>query len=417
MLKYRDKFFYGWVVVASFLIISIALYGVHSSFGLFFKSIQSEFELTRTVTSAIVSTNLVLAGIAAFGAGWALDRYGAKRVVLLMGMFTGLSLILTSQVNASWQLFITYSLLLSLGTGAVFVVITSAVAKWFERKRGLALGIAGSGSGLGMVLMAPFAAFLISNFDWRTAYLIVGLIAWLGIVPISGLLRNNPDEVGALPYGVLPNPGATRKGRGRTEDNPTAYSFSWLLRFKDFWFAVSAWIFLAFCVFFVYTHLVPHITDMGFSSVEAAGVLSVLGGVSIAGKILMGAMCDRIGSKPTALFCSVLQAGAIFWMAWIQEIWIFYLTASIFGFAFGGSTSALGAFIADVFGSARIGTVLGLLEIGFGIGASLGPLIGGLIFDIKDSYLLAFIIAGIAMLMVAFFVILIGTKGLNLIKG
>ncbi len=201
-LKSKDALFYGWVVVASFLLVGITLYGIHFSFGIFFKSIQSEFNLTRTATSAIASANLLLAGICAFGAGWALDRYGPKTVILLMGSFAGLSLLLTSQTNSLWQLFITYSLLLAIGTGALYVVPTSTISRWFDKKRGLALGIAGSGSGLGTVSMAPFATYLISNFEWRIAYIVVGLIAWLIVIPSSWLLKREPRDIGTLPDGV-----------------------------------------------------------------------------------------------------------------------------------------------------------------------------------------------------------------------
>jgi OFA family oxalate/formate antiporter-like MFS transporter len=123
----KDRLFYGWVVVAVFLVISIALYGIHFSFGVFFKSIEAEFGLSRAATSAILSANVLLGGAYSFFAGRALDRYGPRVALLAMGLFVGLSLVLTSLTNALWQLFFTYSLLLAMGTGPVYVVpITTA---------------------------------------------------------------------------------------------------------------------------------------------------------------------------------------------------------------------------------------------------------------------------------------------------
>jgi len=176
-LRLKDKLFYGWVVVAAFFIVGTIIWGIRFSFGVFFNSIESEFNLTRAATSTIFSIYMVLGGVFAILGGWALDRYEPRIVVLLMGLFTGLGLLLTSQTNSLWQLFITYSLLLSIGTNATYVVLTSTVSRWFDKKRGLALGIAGSGVGLGMMVMAPFATYLISNFDWRMAYIGIGLIA------------------------------------------------------------------------------------------------------------------------------------------------------------------------------------------------------------------------------------------------
>ena len=185
MLDFKNRLFYGWVVVAAFFVVAITLFGIHSSFGVFFKSIEGEFSLTRAATSAILSVNVMLAGIFSLLGGWASDKYGPRIVILLMGVFTGLSLLLTSQTTAQWQLFITYSLLLSVGTGAVYVVSASTVSRWFDKNRGLAMGIVTSGLGLGTVFMAPLATHLISSFDWRMAYIAIGLIAWLIVIPLS----------------------------------------------------------------------------------------------------------------------------------------------------------------------------------------------------------------------------------------
>ena len=231
--------FYGWVVVAIFLVTGITLYGIHFSFGVFFKSIESEFALTRAATSAILSANMLLAGLWSFFAGWALDKYGPRLVVMFMGLFTGLSLVLTSQTTAMWQLFFTYSLLLAMGTGALYVVPMSAVSRWFERRRGLALGLASLGIGLGTMVMAPFATYLITNFSWQRAYLIIGLIAWAVVVPLSLFIKRDPKEIGALPDGrPAQEPGAT----GSTITPPSQQlPFASILRTRSFWLFVSLW--------------------------------------------------------------------------------------------------------------------------------------------------------------------------------
>ncbi|MFC1991108.1 MFS transporter, partial [Chloroflexota bacterium] len=154
LTKLKDRLFYGWVVVINFLITGTALWGTRLSFGIFFKSLENEFNLARVETSAIFSVYMALSIIFAIIGGRATDRYGPKIVVLFMGIFTGLSLMFTSQVTSHWQLFLTYSLLLSMGTGTIFIVIMSTVSRWFDKKRGLALGIACSGSGLGIVVVA-----------------------------------------------------------------------------------------------------------------------------------------------------------------------------------------------------------------------------------------------------------------------
>ncbi len=405
LVRSKDKLFYGWVVVAVFFIVGITLYGIYYSFGFFFKSIESEFNLTRAATSAIASANLMLAGICAFAAGWALDRYGPKMVVLLMGIFAGLSLVLTSQTNSVWQLFITYSLLSAMGTGAIYVVPTSTVSRWFHKKRGVALGIAGSGSGLGMVIMAPFATYLISSYDWRIAYIVVGLIAWSIVIPASWLLKRDPHEIGAVPDGVK-SPPADKESE---EKGIKSIDFSLLQVFKtrNFWLILFIWLLFASCLLLVMTHLVPHATDIGFSFSEAAGILSLLGGSAIAGRPLMGIMSDKIGRRITPIIGTLMLGGAMLWLIWAEELWMLYLFALVYGFAYSGLSSSMGALIADVFRLDNIGAIFGVLEIGWGIGSALGPAMGGLIFDSRQSYSVAFLIGAFFMLITSLLIALI----------
>ncbi|MFH1925533.1 MAG: MFS transporter [Chloroflexota bacterium] len=413
--RLTDKVFYGWVVVAVFLVIGITLYGIHFSFGVFFKSIEAEFNLTRTATSTILSANLLLAGFFSFFFGWALDRYEPRRVVLLMAVFTGLSLVLTSQTNALWQLFITYSLLLAMGTGPLFVVPMSAVSRWFDKKRGLALGLSSMGIGLGTMVMAPFATYLITNYNWHTAYLVIGLISWVIAIPLTRLLKRDPREIGALPDGAkIGDAGPPPE----TETSPPAqHPFLSIVQNRNFWVFASIWFLFAAGLFLIVTHLVPHVTDIGFSSIEAATVLSLLGFASIPGRLLMGIASDRIGRKITFMVSTLLQAVAIAWLIWAQGLWSLYIFALVYGFFYSGFGCSGAALISDTFGVKNIGAVLGLLEIGFGIGAATGPAVGGYIFDVSGNYTAAFIIAAVAMLVATLLVTMVrrevpGRKGI-----
>ncbi len=406
--RLTDRVFYGWVVVAVFLVIGITLYGIHFSFGVFFKSIEAEFSLTRTATSSILSANLLLAGLISFFFGWALDRYGPRRVVLLMAVFTGLSLVLTSLTNALWQLFITYSLLLAMGTGPLYVVPMSAVSRWFDKKRGLALGLSSMGIGLGTMVMAPFATYLITNYSWRTAYLVIGLIAWVVAVPLTRLLKRDPREIGALPdgakIGVAEPPPETETSQSAQQ------AFLSILKNRNFWVFAFIWFLFAACLFLIVTHLVPHITDIGFSPIEAAAVLSLLGAASVPGRLLIGIASDKIGRKIAFMVSTLLQALAIAWLIWAQDLWSLYIFALVYGFFYSGFGCSGAALISDTFGVKNIGAVLGLLEIGFGIGAATGPAVGGYIFDVSNDYKAAFIIAALAMLAATLLVIMVRRK-------
>lgn len=400
LAKPKDRLFYGWVMVIAIFIITATIAGAFSSFGVFFKSLQSEFNLTRATTSVIASLSAMLSGMVGVAGGWALDKYGPKNIVLLMGIFLGLSLLLTSQTSAAWQLFITYSVLLAIGAGPVYVVTMSTVMRWFDKKRGLAVGIASSGIGLGQVIMSPFAAFLISNYNWRIAYIVIGALAWLIVVPLSRLLKKDPAEIGALPDGAkagavvqtVPDPGIEENRRG-----PVDLSLPQVLRTRSFWLFASTWLTFSFCMLLVLTQIVVHTTDIGFNIMQASAMISFFGGAAIGGRVVGGILADRVGKKKTAIILCLLQIGAMVWLISARELWALYLSATIFGFGNGGSISAITILISETLGVRQIGTVLGILEIGWGMGSAAGPIVGGLIFDATNSYFLAFLIGAIAL--------------------
>ena len=151
----------------------------------------------------------------------------------------------------------------------------------------------------------------------------------------------------------------------------------------------------------VYIHLVPHITDLGFSAAEAATVFSLVGVASIAGRVPVGIASDKIGRKLTVIFCILLEAGSIFWLAWANDLWALYLFVLVFGFAATGLSTSVGALVGDVFGVDKIGAIFGILEFGLGVGAATGSVMAGYVFDVTGSYNLAFLVGSLALITAA----------------
>ena len=418
--KLKDRLFYGWVIVIVMVIINMAIMGVGNSFGVFFKSLAGEFTLSRATTSAISSVSWGLGGVFAIVGGWALDRYGPRIVMFLISLFVGLGLLLTSQTNSAWQLFITYGLLTSVGSGAIYVVTISTTLRWFEKRQGLAVGIASSGVGLGRVVIPPLATYLITKFDWRVAYFILGLITLLIAAPLSRLLKREPREIEALPNGVKSDSTDGYGPQPKTEENSfqtAGLSLVQAIRTRSFWLFIAVWLLWSYCLYLISTHIVPHATDIGFSAGEAATILSLFGGVALAGRLVMGSLSDKVGKKVTTIICSVLQAGAMVWLLWAQELWMLYLFVSVFSFAVGGMVPVVSALVGDTFGLRKIGIILGMLEAAWGIGAAVGPVLGGLIFDVSDSYYLSFLIGAVAMVIGTVLVALVRQEANQVLKG
>ncbi len=385
----------GWIVVGAFFFITIAIMGTSLSFGVFFKSIQEQFGLGRATTASITSVYSLLCGIAGISGGWALDRYGPKIVTIVMGVFTGGSLLLTSQVNSLWQLFIFYSLLLAIGTGAAYAVRVSTISRWFNQNRGLAMGIAGSGAGLGPAVIAPLATLLISRYGWRQSYIIVGLIALVVITLFSFLLHRSPGDIASSVSSSV-----TKKVEVGGYADGLSLRQAW--RTRSYIIIGLVWFLYASSSSLISTHLIPHATDINISAMQAAFSLGLNGIAGIAGQILMGRVSDLFGRKVSSMVCVLIQACMIFWLVWLRQVWMLYVFAIVYGFAFGGLMSAVSALISETFGLRHIGIIFGSLGVPWYFGAAVGASIGGIVYDLTSAYTLAFLGAATAMLIVTF---------------
>jgi len=406
--RIKDKLFYGWVMVIAFFIINIIAIGIRFSFGVFFKSLVSEFGLTRAETSGVYSVYMLLCCVFSIVSGWGADRFSPRLLISLMGLFTGLSLILTSQAQSLWQLFLAYSFLFALGTSGVFVVATSTIIRWFDKKRGLAIGLTTSGTGLGTVIMAPFAAYLIVTFGWRMSYMVMGIIVWLFITPMAMLLKRDPSEMGLLPYGAGSN--ESKIGESNlleSRNQPIGFSLSHAFLTRNFWYLGFVWLLSPICIFMILTHIVPHGTDIGIPTMKAATILSVIGAMEFLGRLLVGRISDSAGRKPIAITSALLLAGAIIWLIYSEDLWMFYLFALVFGFSRGGLTTVTTAMVGDIFGLHNIGIIMGTLSAGWSLGAAIGPFVGGLVYDISHNYFVAFLICVAAMAIATLFLALI----------
>jgi MFS family permease len=398
----KGGFFYWWVVVAASVLISTVVFGIRYSFGVFFTSLEADFGWDRATTSGLYSVYLLLASVMAVLGGWTLDRYGPRMLVVIMGLVTGLSLFLTGRADSIWQLYLAYSVLLALGTGATYTIVMSTGSRWFLAKRGTALGIIGAGGGLGTILMIPVAAYLVSAYDWRTSYFVMALLAW-AFIPVSALfLKKEPQEIGALPDGRA-HLGMT-KASPQVQGKPRQFSLADALRTRSYWLFFFTWLIYSYNLHLVVSHLVPRAEDVGVPTVQAAFVVSLLGGVSVPARIFMGRVSDRIAKRQIGIVLALLHTAALLWLVGSTQLWMFYLFAIVYGFAYGAIDPPLTALLGEIFGLRNLGVIMGTVNVGWGLGAALGPYLTGLIFDITGSYSMAFLIGGLAWLLAAAFI-------------
>jgi len=370
-----ERLFYGWVVLAAaFLIITLAI-GTLFSLAVFLKPLEDGMKWGRGAIGSVALVNWLIVGLGSFVSGMLSDRVGTRAVILAGGTLLGLGLVLSSQVTALWQFYLTFGLMVGAGVSAFYVPLTSTATKWFSGRRGLAVAIVSAGNGLGILVLPPLARFLITLFDWRTALLILGDLAWLVVIPAGLLIRNNPEDVGTIAHGEA-SPG----------DAGTPHAAGSALRSVPFW--TIALTHFACCathsgpIF----HMVAHAMDQGMAKMAAATVLGVSGFSSIFGRLGTGLLADRFGAKQMLLTSLSLQAVMIFLYLFASGPTTFYVLALVFGAAYGGVMPLYALITREYFGDRVMGTVYGGVFFVSSIGMGIGSYAGGYIFDLLGSY-------------------------------
>jgi len=392
--------FYGWIVVAAAFCVALVAYGAQYSFGIFFKPLSADFGWSRVLVSGAVSLFMFLRGALAILTGWATDKYGPRKTVAAGGFILGLGLVLTSQISAAWQLYLFYGLMVGFGLSIAFAPLVATASRWFISKRGLAIGIVVAGTGMGTVVMSPLARYLISVYEWRLSYIIIGLLAWLVVIPAALFLRRSPEEKGLLPLSKdtvadKGNSSVVTKGDSLAPEKG-GFSLRQAMKTRGFWLLLAIIIFWSICVQMIMIHIYPHVTDLGIPEVVAANFLLAIGLFSIIGRLVMGAISDRLGGRLTLAICLIVQALAMFWLLAAADIWTFYLFAAVFGFAYGGCVPQLPVIAGELFRLRSIGGIVGVQMFGVAIGGAIGPLLGGYVFDVTGSYYIAFLVSGIS---------------------
>ena len=392
------RFFYGYVVVFLACLIMVVTWGTFYSFGVFFKPVLTEFGWTRTTVSVASSLVFLLSGFLGIFTGRLCDRFGPRIVVAACSLLLGSGYLLMSQLSAIWQLYLFYGIV-GIGLSGAYVPAISTIARWFVRRRGLMSGIVIAGIGVGTMITAPLANWLISSYGWRISYVAIGIVVLVLMTLAAQFLRRDPGQMGLVSYG---------EGEAESEGLNSAaggFSFRRAIRTRQFWMLCLMFLSYEFSVNTILVHIVPHSTDLDISAASAANILAVIGAGSVAGRIIMGGAGDRIGNRQAFTICTIIILATFLWLLVARELWMLYLFAAVFGFAYGGYGPLIALISAELFGLSSLGVILGVVTFWTTIGAAVGPAVAGRIFDITSSYQSAFLVC-IALSIVAIILIL-----------
>jgi MFS family permease len=338
------------------------VFGVAYSFGAFFTPMAAEFHAGSGATSIFFSITAFLWFTLGIVSGSASDRFGTRWVVGVGAVVMGAGLVLTSFVHQLWLGYLTYGIGVGVGTACGYVPMVAVVGSWFDRRQGLAMGVAISGIGVGTLAGAPAATALISVHGWRQTYLIFGIVSFL-VLSVCGFLADRPAPSGA-----------TRPHLGQA------------LRSREFVTLYLSVLLTGFGLFTFFVHLVPYAESKGIDARAAASLLAVVGVFSTVARIGLGPVADRYGRLRTLqLSVLVMAASYLIWLAEPGYVGL-AVFAGIMGAAYGGWVAISPSVLAELFGTEGLGGTTGALYTGAGIGALFGPPLAGFVVDATGSY-------------------------------
>ena len=405
--------FWGWYVVFSSFVMLTVIYGARYSFGVFVKPMFAEYNWPMTVISLAASINLLMYASGGVFAGWLLDRVAPKWITTVSVLLTTAGFIAASFVTSPLGLYLSYGVLVGIGSaGGGAVACTASIGKWFEKKRGIAIGIAAMGIGVGTMIMAPLAGYVVKSFGWRIGFLCIGsLICIVGIAMSQIFMgKDYPEHYGLQPDGEPP---LSNQSISHPPDSAFKKpSLKPVLFDHRFWLLVVCNIFAVMTVMMTFVHQVAYAINNGIDKIEAAAAIGLIGIMGSCGKFFFGWLSDRIrDAKYSAALGFLLMAVGMYLLCRATNVITLYVFALFYGFGYGSLAPVIPYLISDRFGREVLGVTYGLLTFfSTGLGGALGPILGGFIFDQTGSYRLGWIMNTVSLLIISLLILALKPK-------
>ena len=346
----------AWMMTATAFVSMFVVYGVAYSFGAFFKPMAHEFGASPSATSAVFSITVCLWSILGWPSGYYADRFGPGPVVAAGALAMGAGLIMTSFIRHLWVGYLTYGVGVGIGVACAYVPVVAVVGGWFMRRRNTALGIAVAGIGFGTLIVAPIAAAIIVRLGWRTAYVVLGIASAAALLGCAAIVQRPPVHVAPVPF-----------------------KLSEAIRRPAFGLLYVSSLLSSMGLFVPFVFLPAFARDYGASEVAAATLVGLIGGASVVGRLGLGAFADRMGVVKLYQLCYLVVglSFALWLLAYSYAVLVIF--ALVLGVGYGGYVALSPAVIVHLFGTQRLGSVMGALYTSGAAGVMMGPPVAGLI--------------------------------------
>jgi MFS family permease len=382
--------YYGWVVVGACFVISVITWGTVWSFGVFFGYIVEEFGLSHANTSLMFSLQSFVTLAGAVVVGFVVDRYGARRLLVLAAGLVVLGLFGVSRTGSFAAVVFSYGLVVGLGFAIASVIEKATPSRWFDRRRGFATGIAGAGAGVGIFAFPPILEALIREAGWRGAYGSLMLAFLASYVVAAVFISDRPTDLGLDPSSEFPDgtpegPSPSADWRSQVEDVLV------VARRPAFGLVFLAVFCLSTAVFTMMVNVVEFTTNAGLGREIGVLAISVAGATNVAGKIVGGRVSDRIGRPVTYASAGLFMGVGLALLLGVPDPVGVLVATVVFGFGWGINIGLLAPTVADLFGTLSINALVGVVFGTIAVAGSLVPYLTGLAFDLFGTYRPAFL--------------------------
>jgi len=392
----KPRYFYGWNIVAASFLAQLS-YAEHFSslLGFFFKPLQSEFGWSRSALAAVQTIARVTEALIAPVVGPLIDRYGARVLMPIGAIITGLAMLGITQINALWQFYLLRGVVSAIGFTLMGGLVSGvAINNWFIRKRGRAIAISRIGSNLSNIIFVPVTVFVIAASGWQTMFVIFAVVTWIAVLlPSVILMRRRPEDMGLHPDGIVPETAGASENEdeefpvnGLTSTPEPVWSRREVLKTRSFWLLAASFGINSMAFQGINISLAPYIQDLGYGEGMLATVMTFRAIMAAAALLLVGFLAERADRVIVRVAPFVIQGIAVFFFLLAEEPVFLWLAVALYGFGLSGVVVIQEVLFANFFGRLSLGMVRSLaFLVSFGFGAS-GPIAMNAVFDILGSY-------------------------------
>ena len=386
----------AWIVLGGLTFCIFAASGLRSVFGVYIKPMETEFGWSRGALSGAAALSLLLYGAVGPFLGRFADRVGPRGIISACVVLVGLGSVASAFVQSLWHVYATAGVLMAVGAGGVTMTTgASVVARWFEARRGLAIGLVGASLSAGQLVVFPLSTFLILHFGWRMSFLGLGVAVLALALPVAlALIKNDPEARGITPYGATgpvrtPAEVAAGQKAGRVSVVEAG-------RTPQFWLLMATYFVCGYTTGgLILTHFMPHALEHNFTEFQASAALAVMGALNVIGTIGSGFICDRIGRRgPLATYYFVRGLSLLF-LIYVWDVPSLHVWAAIFGLNYISTVPPTTTMTANIFGRYSVGELSGWIFFSHQVGAALGAAVGGWIYEWTGGYTAAFVSAAV----------------------